>query len=379
MNLDPAAGGEGNTVDYYASQISLRTSGYVARDLSLLCRRALLHALRDNPDDMVDRIARLHIDQAEPMETDAPTSSSLVQWKNFSYALAHFRPSQQVQIESTLPKRSWEELGGYHKIKDRIRKATLLPLSQPTLFSRLGIKPPSGVLLYGPSGCGKTALVQALASESMMNVMSINGPEIFSKYLGETELKIRRLFANAKRIAPCILFIDEFDAIGSKRGWSHGESSGGVNERVMSTLLNEMDGVEGRQGVIVIGCTSCPDQIDDAILRPGRMDQVLYVGLPDLEDRKEIIQAIMLRMTVEASLDVDTLARQTEFCTGADIDQIFRAAGTVALREDIEADSIKNAHIQAVLADIAERARQRVIEEDSLLVYEQFQNAHASK
>ncbi len=140
--------------------------------------------------------------------------------------------------------------------------------------------------------------------------------------MGETEEKIRKIFNTAKRMAPCIVFIDEMDAIGSKRGLD--DVSGGVNERVLSTLLNEMDGVEGRQGVIVIGCTNRPDQIDDAILRPGRLDQLIFVGLPTLEDRVDIIMAYMRRMSVSEDVDPETIAKKTEFCTGADLENLFR-------------------------------------------------------
>jgi transitional endoplasmic reticulum ATPase len=150
-------------------------------------------------------------------------------------------------------------------------------------------------------------------------------PEIFSKYLGETENKLRKLFATAKRISPCIVFIDEMDAIGTKRGFDSADSGGGgVNERVLSTLLNEMDGVEGRQGVVVIGCTNRPDQIDDAMLRPGRLDQLVYVGLPTLEDRVDIIKTLMKNISVSNDIDPNELAKQTEFCTGADLENLFR-------------------------------------------------------
>lgn len=153
-------------------------------------------------------------------------------------------------------------------------------------------------------------------------------PEIFSKYLGETENKLRKLFATAKRISPCIVFIDEMDAIGTKRGFDTGDSSGGVNERVLSTLLNEMDGVEGRQGVVVIGCTNRPDQIDDAIIRPGRLDQLVYVGLPSLEDRIDIIKTLMRNISINGDIDPVALARQTEFCSGADLENLFRYGST---------------------------------------------------
>ncbi|KAI8077390.1 P-loop containing nucleoside triphosphate hydrolase protein [Gilbertella persicaria] len=352
-----------DTLNYYTTQISLRTSGYVARDLKLMVRQAKLKSMRSS--DIADQLSKLNL-----------SSSNCLQWQDFEYALETYRPSQRQseQVESTLPKRDWNDLGGYRAIKDRMRQAILLPLLQPEVFRKLGIKPPSGLLLYGPSGCGKTALVQALVSESMMNVISIKGPEIFSKYLGETENKIRKLFATAKRISPCIVFIDEMDAIGTKRGFDMNDGeSGGVNERVLSTLLNEMDGVEGRQGVVVIGCTNRPDQIDDAILRPGRLDQLIYVELPTLQDRIDIIKTIIKKVSASNDIDPEELAKQTEFCTGADLDNLFREAGTIALRKDLNAEYITDDHIQTVLISICERAENQVLE-GNLDIYERLKH-----
>ncbi|KAI7895987.1 P-loop containing nucleoside triphosphate hydrolase protein [Mucor mucedo] len=351
-----------DVIDYYATQISMRTSGYVIRDLKLLLRQAELKARRAKPD-LVDHLERLTL------------STRFIQWSDFEHALDTYRPSQRSEVESTLPKRDWDDMGGYKVIKDRMKQAILLPLLKPEVFTKLGIKPPSGLLLYGPSGCGKTALVQALVSESMMNIISIKGPEIFSKYLGETENKLRKIFATAKRISPCIVFIDEMDAIGTKRGFDSGESSGGVNERVLSTLLNEMDGVEGRQGVVVIGCTNRPDQIDDAILRPGRLDQLVFVGLPTLEDRVDIIKTLMKKISVSDDIDPRKLAEETEFCSGADLENLFREAGTAALRKDLDSTSINDGHIQSVIVTICERAEDQILQ-GKLDMYEKFLHDH---
>ncbi|KAG1503166.1 hypothetical protein G6F46_008773 [Rhizopus delemar] len=349
---------EGESLEKITTQISLRTSGYVARDLKRLVRQAKLKSLRrrhENQEevDVADKLAKL--------------SLCVIDEGDFEYALETYRAPQQIEQGTTVPKRNWKELGGYQAIKDRIRQAVLLPLQEPHLFTKLGVKPPSGLLLYGPSGSGKTAIVQALITESKMNVLSIKGPEIFSKYLGETEEKIRKLFNAAKRMAPCIIFIDEMDAIGSKRGLD--DVSGGVNERVLSTLLNEMDGVEGRQGVIVIGCTNRPDQIDDAILRPGRLDQLIFVGLPTLEDRVDIIMAYMRRMSVFEDVDPEMIAKKTEFCTGADLENLFREAGTLALRKDMNAQYIRKEDIEDVIVNICERAENQILQ-GKLDIYE---------
>ncbi|KAI8646361.1 P-loop containing nucleoside triphosphate hydrolase protein [Parasitella parasitica] len=358
--------GTSDLVDYYATQISMRTSGYVARDLKLLVRQAKLKSMRSVvPEmDIADQLGQLSL-----------SSRKQVEWSDFEYALDTYQPSQRVEVESNLPKRDWDEMGGYQAIKDRMKQAILLPLLQPHKFTKLGIQPPSGLLLYGPSGCGKTALVQALVSESMMNVISVKGPEIFSKYLGETENKLRKLFATAKRIAPCIVFLDEMDAIGTKRGFNMGDSSGGVNERVLSTLLNEMDGVEGRQGVVVIGCTNRPDQIDDAILRPGRLDQLVYVGLPTLEDRIDIIRTL-LRKVSTYGIEITELASQTEFCSGADLENLFREAGTAALRKDLAAEHITLQDVESVIIPICERAEDQILQ-GRLNIYEKFLHDHS--
>ncbi|KAG2231717.1 hypothetical protein INT48_003572 [Thamnidium elegans] len=350
-------------LEYYATQISMRTSGYVVRDLILLLRQAKLKSMRSK-QDIVNQLENLALDQ-----------DGTIQWSDFEYALSTYRPSQRTQIESTLRKRDWDEMGGYKTIKDRMKQAILLPLFQPQVFKKLGIKPPSGLLLYGPSGCGKTALVQALVSESMMNIISINGPEIFSKYLGETENKLRTIFATAKRISPCIIFVDEMDAIGTKRGMDASDGNG-VNERVLSTLLNEMDGVEERQGVVVIGCTNRPDQIDDAILRPGRLDQLIFVGLPTLEDRIDIIQKLVKKVSVSDSVDPIELAKQTEFCTGADLENLFREAGTAALRNDINTNSIDQQDIDSVIVSICEKAEDQILQ-GNLNIYEKFLHDHS--
>ncbi|KAI8332783.1 P-loop containing nucleoside triphosphate hydrolase protein [Blakeslea trispora] len=351
-------------MDDYITQISLRTSGYVARDLERLIRLAKLKSMRR--DGITDQLEKLSLQSS---------SVPCLQWADIEYALTIYKPSQVQleQVESIMPKRTWNDLGGYQAVKDKMKQAVLLPLLQPELFRKLGVKPPSGLLLYGPSGCGKTALVQALVSDSMMNVISVKGPEIFSKYLGETESRLRKLFATAKRISPCLIFIDEMDAIGTKRGFDMGSSGGGVNERVLSTLLNEMDGVEGRQGVVVIGCTNRPDQIDDAILRPGRLDQLIYVELPSLSDRIDIIKTILKKTSVADDIDPEELAEQTEFCTGADLENLFREAGTIALRSNLDAECITNRHIQTVLTSICKRAEDQVLQGD-MDVYERLKH-----
>ncbi|RHZ61004.1 hypothetical protein Glove_350g123 [Diversispora epigaea] len=239
------------------------------------------------------------------------------------------------------------------------------PINHSDTFNRLGIKPTSGLLLYGPSGCGKTILVQALVCESRMNAICVKGPSIYSKYFGETENVIRNLFKTARKISPCIIFFDEMDSIAAKRGWDY-EDSSGVNERVLSTLLNEMDGIQELKDVLVIGCTNRPDRIDDAILRPGRIDQLLYVGYPTKQDQINICKVISQRMAInQDEIDFDKLTDELEEFTnnnnndndndnncngfsGADFEILFRESALTALRENIEITQISMCHIRAV-------------------------------
>ncbi|KAG9065356.1 AAA ATPase cdc48 [Linnemannia hyalina] len=260
--------------------------------------------------------------RAQTSKDDSGRQDTLgsAEWVDFAYAIETSKPSQQIEFESFGNQRPQGVFGGYRDLKRRIHQAINWPVTNPETFKRIGI---STTRL----GCGKTMLVQTLASESNMNFIPIKGPEIFSKYLGETEATLRRLFAMARQIAPCILFFDEMDSIGAKRGWGGDSSAGtnGVNERVLSTLLNEMDGVEERTGVFVIGCTNQPRAIDDALLRPGRLDQLVYVGYPSLKDREEIIATIGERIPLPKDLESrQALAKKTVGFSPADLDALFR-------------------------------------------------------
>ncbi|RKO93158.1 P-loop containing nucleoside triphosphate hydrolase protein, partial [Blyttiomyces helicus] len=247
-------------------------------------------------------------------------------------ALREVGPSggREAGFEGQKPDVRWEDVGGYEQVKSRLIRLSTWPLEHPEAYNRLGVKPPSGILLYGPSGCGKTMLVHALVSGSSMNFISVKGHEIFSKYLGESEASVRRLFAAARRLAPCLLFLDEVDTVGTRREWTD-DGATGVNERVLSTLLNEMDGVQERTGVLVVACTNRPDKIDDALLRPGRLDHHIYVPLPTYLDRRAIVEALARdrpdgRAGARLDPDVDPgrVAGRTEGFTGADLAVLAR-------------------------------------------------------
>ncbi|KAI9219454.1 P-loop containing nucleoside triphosphate hydrolase protein [Blastocladiella britannica] len=256
-------------------------------------------------------------------------------------ALSHVRPSVAVTEQYTrpIPRFAWTAVGGYEPVVRALRAAVVGPLRRPEAYARIGARAPGGVLLFGPPGCGKSLLVHALASEPGLTVVSVKGPELQSKYFGESEARIRALFADARKAAPCVLFFDEMDVVGSKREWSSGsggsEGGGGtaasVSERVLSTLLNEMDGVQARNGVVVVGCTSRPNAMDDALLRPGRIDQLILVGLPTELDRLAILKSLPARLAHDVSCA--TIARHTDGCTGGDLVVLVREAGILAMAE----------------------------------------------
>ncbi|KAG0241804.1 hypothetical protein BGW41_005311 [Actinomortierella wolfii] len=335
-------------------RVAQMTSGYVAKDLRNLCRSAELRALR-----------RCRAHSNDSTNTDTLPKAD---WEDYEYAINTSRPSQQVEFDSMVRRHEWDAVGGYEDVKKRLYQAVHWPITHPDTFKRMGVKPPMGLLLYGPSGCGKTMLVQALASKSNLNFIPIKGPEIFSKYLGETEATLRRLFAMARQIAPCILFFDEMDSIGAKRGWNaegNDGASSGIQERVLSTLLNEMDGVEERTGVFVIGCTNQPHAMDDALLRPGRLDQLLYVGYPDLRSRRGVIDAIAQKIPLEAAAAVDSeardeLAKMTVGFSPADLSALFREAATQTLRQDMEARVVSTSVIKDIIKKMAPNFQLRV-------------------
>ncbi|KNC98210.1 uncharacterized protein SPPG_06610 [Spizellomyces punctatus DAOM BR117] len=348
----------GNTVvERYSYKISQHTAGFVAKDLHLLVSRAVQHAIsrlampktQEQPaHELADTFAALSI--TEPYQG----SAFGVNWaQDFAYALKITGPVR-VGFETTKPNVRWDSVGGYIQLKQRLRQLATWPFERAHVYEKLGVRPPAGVLLYGPSGCGKTMLVHALAASSPMNFISVKGSNIFSKYLGESEGMIRRLFASARRLAPCLLFMDEMEAIGTKREWSD-EGGTGVNERVLSTLLNEMDGVQERKGVLVVACTTRPDLIDDALLRPGRLDHHLYIPLPTRQDRLDILETISqteLQAVLEDDVNLEELADKTEGFTGADLNVLIRESGIQALRVSPTAATISWNDIQSALTSV---------------------------
>ncbi|KAJ3171644.1 hypothetical protein HDU88_007724 [Geranomyces variabilis] len=340
-------------VDAFAFRISQHTAGFVAHNLQCLVSQATRHAiLRHCRKAAAGAVEELTANLTSHSVSATPQPSPSVTWReDFAYAFTIVGPAQ-VGFESVKPDVRWESMGGYDELKTRVQQLATWPSQRTETYMKLGVRPPAGLLLYGPSGCGKTLLVHALAATSPMNYISVKGSEIYSKYLGESENMVRKLFAAARRLAPCLLFLDELDAIGTRREWSD-DGGSGVNERVLSTLLNEMDGVQERKGVFVIACTMRPDKIDDALLRPGRLDHHLYVALPTVKDRRAILKTLRRGPAgddiFDSDVDMDLLASLTDDFTGADMTVLIRESGIQALRASPTASKISWSHIQAAL------------------------------
>jgi transitional endoplasmic reticulum ATPase len=224
------------------------------------------------------------------------------------------------------------------------------PIEHPEKFEKFGMSPSRGVLFYGPPGCGKTLLAKAVANECQANFISIKGPELLTMWFGESEANVRETFEKARAAAPCVLFFDELDSIAQQRGGSSGDG-GGAADRVMNQLLTEMDGVGARKNVFIIGATNRPDIIDPALMRPGRLDQLIYIPMPDYESRLSILHAVLRKTPVNKDVDLAYLAAQTEKFTGADLTEICQRAAKIAIRENISRDMEREAVKQQALAD----------------------------
>jgi len=317
------------------------THGFVGADLAALCREAAMKALRRI-------LPEIDLDKDEiPSEI---LERLEVRMEDFMNAFREITPTALREIEVEVPNVRWSDVGGLEGVKQELKEAVEWPLKYPNAFKRLGIDPPKGILLYGPPGCGKTLLAKAVATESEANFVSVKGPEIFSKWVGESERAIRELFRKARQVAPSVIFIDEIDAIAPMRGIGVGDSM--VTERVVSQLLTEIDGLEKLEGVMVIGATNRPDILDPALLRPGRFDRIVYVPPPDRKARYEILKIHTKNMPLAEDIDLEELADITEGFSGSDLEVLVREAGLLALREDINAEKVYKRHFEQALKKI---------------------------
>jgi len=270
--------------------------------------------------------------------------------EDFLNAYREITPTAMREVYIEIPTVHWDQIGGLEEVKEELREAVEWPLKNPELFKRMGIRPPKGILLFGPPGCGKTLLASAVATESEANFISIKGPEVFSKWVGESEKAIREVFRKARMASPAVIFFDEFDSLVPRRGMGYADS--GVTERVISQLLTEMDGVMTLEDVVIIAASNRPDIVDPAVLRPGRFDRLIYVPEPDEKARLEIFKIYTKDMPLVKDIDLAELASKTKSYSGADIDAVCREAAMNALRQDINSKEVALADFQKALEKI---------------------------
>jgi transitional endoplasmic reticulum ATPase len=338
------------------SKISLEeysqiTHGFVGADISAVCREAAMSSLRrylpkiDLDSEMID---------PELLEQIQVTK------EDFDEAMKEVLPSGIREVFVEIPNVSWEEVGGLDDLKQKLIEAVDWPISNPKVFKRMGIRPPKGILLYGPPGCGKTLLARAVASETNANFISIKGPELLSKWVGESEKAIREVFRKAKMAAPCIIFFDEFDSIAPSRGRHTSDS--GVSEKVLSQFLTELDGLEIAKDIITIAASNRPDILDPALIRPGRIDRLLYVPPPGPKERLEILKIFTKDMPLSSNLELKELEDLMDGFSGADIETWCREAAMIALRENIRARVVSNEHFEQARESISPSISDEIIQ-----------------
>ena len=299
--------------------------GFVGADLQALAKEAAMRALEEClPDINLSR-------EGIPIDT---LRKIIVRMQDFMDVIKEMEPSAMREVFVEVPDIKWDDIGGLSTIKQELQEAVEWPLKYSGIFTYADATPPKGILLYGPPGTGKTLMAKAAANESEANFISIKGPELLSKWVGESEKGVREIFRKARQAAPCIIFFDELDAIAPARGGDHGDSH--VTERVISQFLTEMDGLEILTNVVVIGATNRPDIIDPALLRPGRFDRILYVSPPDRDSRLQILKIHTKKKPLAEDVSIEKLADKTDGYTGADIASLSSAAVMLALREHVD-------------------------------------------
>ncbi|MEN2786415.1 CDC48 family AAA ATPase [Sphingomonas qilianensis] len=328
----------GDKVDL--DELASTTYGFVGADIAALAREAAIEAVRK----IMPRI-----NLAEGTIPPEVLDELAVTREDFLDALKRVQPSAMREVMVEAPKVRWDDVGGLDGAQARLKEGVELPLKDPDAFRRLGIRPAKGFLLYGPPGTGKTLLAKAVAREAKANFIATKSSDLLSKWYGESEQQIARLFSRARQVAPCVLFIDELDSLVPTRGSGMGEPQ--VTERVVNTILAEMDGLEELQSVVVIGATNRPNLIDPALLRPGRFDELIYVGLPDAPGRARILKIQTAKMPLADDVDLEALAARADRFTGADLGDLVRRAGLIALRQSLSVAQVTMAHFEEALTD----------------------------
>jgi len=325
-------------------EIARSTGGYTPADLELLVKEAGMHTLERR--NLLD----LEISETPTVETIKShfVKVNLVQ-DDFLRALTTIKPSASREIITEISSITWEDIGGLEEVKQSLREMIEWPIKNPEVFSEMGIRAPRGVLLYGPPGTGKTLLAKALANEIEANFLVVKGPELLSKWFSESARMIRELFRRARQLAPCIIFFDEIDALATPRGGAYSSESSRERDRIINQLLASMDGMERMKGVYIVGATNRPNAIDPAILRPGRLDRLIYVGIPDIEGRKKILKVHTRKMNLDSNVDLQELAKLTQNYTGADLENLCRESAYAGLRRDISTRVVTSEDFQTAL------------------------------
>jgi transitional endoplasmic reticulum ATPase len=352
--------------DVNLKELAAITHGFVGADLASFCKEAAMIVLRrllpDLKYDKEDRIPEEVLNRLQITRTD------------FKEALKVVRPSALREVLVEIPNVKWTDIGGLDNVKQELIEAVEWPLKHPDSFKRLGVKPPKGILLYGAPGTGKTLMAKAVANESEANFISIKGPELLSKWVGESEKAVREIFKKARQTAPCIIFFDELDSLATRRGAS---SDSHVTERVVNQLLTEIDGLEDLHDIVIIAATNRPDMVDTALLRPGRFDRIILTSVPDKKARLEILKVHTKGMPLK-NVDIDYLAEQTEGFVGADVEALCREAAMLALREDIKNKQITADHFEQALMKVAPSVTKDV-EQMYIALQDKFKAARAKE
>lgn len=318
-------------------ELADRTRGFSGADLNMLVKEAALASLRRILPSLEGSIIPQNV-----------LNALILNQEDFNEALKFVNPSAMKEIFTDIPDVTWDDIGGLTKVKLQIKESVQWPLQNPEIFSSMGVKPPTGVLLFGPPGTGKTLLAKAIASETQSNFIAIKGPELNSKWFGETERAIREIFQKARQLSPCLIFFDEIDSMIRIRGSSNAEP---WIDRMINQFLTEMDGIDRKGRIIVVGATNRPELMDPAILRPGRFDRLIYVPTPDFEARREIFNVHTKNMALSQDVNLDELVAKTEYYVGADIENICREAAILSLREDLTNKEIRQEHFLLALQE----------------------------
>lgn len=321
--------------------IAEKTHGYVGADLQALCRESAMKALRRFLPD---------IDDAENIITPELLEKLEVTHDDMISGMKEIQPTAIREVFTEIPNIRWNDVGGLDNQVRELKEAIEWPLKFKESFTRMGISPPRGVLLFGPPGCGKTLLAKAVATESEVNFISIKGPALLSKWVGESEKAVREIFRKAKMASPTIVFFDEIDSLAPRRGSGFGDS--GTTERVISQLLTEIDGLEMMKQIVIIAATNRPDIVDTALLRPGRFDRFVLIPPPTQKSRLKILEIFTKEMPIADDVDLKVLAKTLEGFSGADIESLCREAAMLALREDMNTSIVKLKHFKEAMQKV---------------------------